>query len=408
MCSTDCTDCSSSNKRTKVKKNRGGIFTNIFSLLAILFVLMAYFVGKINNEANYKNILREYVSQVRLEEISSAPLTYLVHDTTKGLPYLGYGTLMSGQGYGGKMKVVTFVNKEGKIKHIEILKQRETPSFYNKVLAKRFIENFIDKKAENNFIVGMDVDVVSGATITCKAISRAIADGAHHIGTEYLSMKPTWEEVIIKVGWKEGLLFIIILLSVFTIYKKNKNLRVFNLSLGLLFLGFYTNGSISISLLSSAMMGNFPSIQENLFWWILIGFAFLGPLILGKNFYCTSMCPFHALQILLNKISSFKITLPPTMIKLTRFSTRRLLFVSLILIFLTANSSLGSYEPFAMAFSLEGEGMHWYILPAALVGCFFISDFFCRYFCPVGEIFKFFIKLRRSAINSSKKLLKLN
>jgi len=408
MCPADCKECPDPAKKSKSAKNKGGIFTSLFSLLAIACVIFVYVAGKFSDEANYRETLQQYISQVKLEEISTSPLTYFVRDTVQGLPHLGYGTIVSGQGYGGVMKIATFVNNEGKIKHIEILKQLETPSFFNKVLDRRFVEKFINKNASDNFISGEHVDVVSGATVTSKAISRAVAEGAHHIGLKYLSMEKTWEDVEFQVDWKDGVLLIMMALAIFTIYTKNKKLRMFNLILGLAFLGFYTNASISISLLTSAMMGNLPSIYENLFWWILIGFAFLGPIILGKNFYCTSMCPFHAIQILLKKISSFKLTLPPTMVKLTRFSTRRLLFASLIIIFLTANPSKGSYEPFAMAFSLEGDGMQWYILPATIIGSFLISDFFCRYFCPVGEIFKFFIKLRRELINVTKKILKLN
>jgi polyferredoxin len=56
-----------------------------------------------------------------------------------------------------------------------------------------------------------------------------------------------------------------------------------------------------------------------------------------------------------------------------------------------------------MFFSLDGFGIQWYILPAALIGSLFISDFFCHYFCPVGASFSWLIDIRHSLIKHLKK-----
>ena len=71
-------------------------------------------------------------------------------------------------------------------------------------------------------------------------------------------------------------------------------------------------------------------------------------------------------------------------------------WVALMLIFLSAHPALGSYEPFAMMFSLEGLGIQWYILPAALLGAFFVPSFWCRLFCPVGQFLNEIVRLRRA------------
>jgi polyferredoxin len=70
-------------------------------------------------------------------------------------------------------------------------------------------------------------------------------------------------------------------------------------------------------------------------------------------------------------------------------------WVALMLIFLSAHPALGSYEPFAMMFSLEGLGIQWYILPASLLGAFFVPRFWCRLFCPVGLYLNELVRLRR-------------
>jgi polyferredoxin len=66
-----------------------------------------------------------------------------------------------------------------------------------------------------------------------------------------------------------------------------------------------------------------------------------------------------------------------------------------MLIFLSAHPALGSYEPFAMMFSLEGLGIQWYILPATLLGSLFVPNFWCRMFCPVGLYLNEMVRLRR-------------
>ncbi len=118
----------------------------------------------------------------------------------------------------------------------------------------------------------------------------------------------------------------------------------------------------------------------------------------GRNVYCSTLCPFHATQILLNKISGINLKLSPKQAKLLNKTPYFLLWLSLILIFLSSNPTVSSYEPFAMLFSLEGVGIQWYILPASLIGALFFSNFFCRFFCPVGAVFKWMQKQRKHLI----------
>jgi polyferredoxin len=72
-----------------------------------------------------------------------------------------------------------------------------------------------------------------------------------------------------------------------------------------------------------------------------------------------------------------------------------LLWLCLMIIFIGRLPAAGAYEPFAMMFSLEGVGIQWYILPLALIGSFFMSTFWCRFFCPAGNMFSHLLKLRK-------------
>jgi polyferredoxin len=45
-------------------------------------------------------------------------------------------------------------------------------------------------------------------------------------------------------------------------------------------------------------------------------------------------------------------------------------------------------------------------LPMALIGSFFMSTFWCRFFCPCGQAFTKIVQFRKNALNlfKSKKL----
>ena len=107
------------------------------------------------------------------------------------------------------------------------------------------------------------------------------------------------------------------------------------------------------------------------------------------------MCPFHTIETIMVKIGGMKIRFTPKIQKIAKHSSKFLLWLALMLTFITRNPTIASYEPFAMVFGLEGEGIHWYVLPLVLIGVLLITDYFCRYFCPVGKGFWYVIKFRR-------------
>ncbi|MDJ0829167.1 MAG: hypothetical protein QNI92_04895, partial [Desulfobacterales bacterium] len=78
-------------------------------------------------------------------------------------------------------------------------------------------------------------------------------------------------------------------------------------------------------------------------------------------------------------------------------------WTALMLIFLSSHPTLGSYEPFSLIFSLTGTGVHWYILPLSLIGSFFVLNFWCRLFCPVGHTLNSIVRARKRVPGLSKK-----
>jgi polyferredoxin len=86
------------------------------------------------------------------------------------------------------------------------------------------------------------------------------------------------------------------------------------------------------------------------------------------------------------------------LLKRARSIVNFLLWLSLMVIFLSKHPALGSYEPFAMMFSLNGVGIQWFILPVALIGSFFMSTFWCRFFCPCGHALTKLVQFRKKLL----------
>ena len=188
----------------------------------------------------------------------------------------------------------------------------------------------------------------------------------------------------------------IFILAFVAVWWKKKVLRHITLFSSFVVLGFMFNASISLSHIGRTVLGYIPDIRQHFVWWLLMYGNIMIIIILGRNIYCNAACPFHAGQILLHKISGLNLKIAPKLSKVLINTPKILLWFSLILILISKNPTLASYEPFAMFFSLEGIGIQWYILPVALIGSIFISDFFCHYFCPVGACFKVILSYRKS------------
>ena len=180
---------------------------------------------------------------------------------------------------------------------------------------------------------------------------------------------------------------------------KEKPWKYIYLAATIAIVGFYLNAAISVGNIAGLALGYIPGIKDHLIWWILVVGTVLGVIFLGKNVYCYRVCPFHGIEYLLQKISGMKLNPSRALLKRARFSVNFLLWLALMVIFLSKHPALGSFEPFAMMFSLNGTGIQWFILPLALIGSFFMSTFWCRFFCPCGQALTKMLQFRESALN---------
>jgi polyferredoxin len=240
---------------------------------------------------------------------------------------------------------------------------------------------------------------VSGATVSSKGFSTAIREAVHLGAVQHLKLPSSWQEPTWKIGINELILVALFALAFLGAYRKDKLAQYARLVVvvgSIAFVGFYANASVNLGNIAGIFMGYIPSPRQFPLWWIMMIGIFGSVVFLGRNIYCQQICPFKGIQDLLQKISGVKLRIDMKFQKRARTLIYSLSWVALMLIFLSRHPALGSYEPFAMMFSLEGLGIQWYILPAAVLGSFFVPSFWCRLFCPVGLYLNEMVRLRRS------------
>ena len=368
------------------RSNKKNLLSNIITGFAIASLVFAFIYGKLFGQIDKSESLANSISD---NEIVSLGNDAYLYDSDK------YLMIAEENGYGGKLMLTPVISAHGIIDNILVLDHKETFSYYMRIKKDGFFKQYIGKSIEEPLILGQDIDQVSGATISSEAFNKAIRNASHELGMKYYEISYPKEEIKWNIGFKELMLMILFCLAIWAVYSGDKRVRYLALAVSLVFMGFYYNSALSISHFGNLLTGQMPDPHINLFIWLLlfgtIGFAFFTK----KNVYCHSMCPFHTVEMILVKIGGFKIGFPKKYQKPIRKTAKVLLWASLMIIFLADNPTIAAYEPFAMIFGLEGVGIQWYILPAVLVGALFITDFFCRYFCPVGNSFKYVISFRK-------------
>lgn len=379
-------------KVTIVKKSqrKNSKVNRIFSWLSGITLVLAYGYGYLFNQVDFVQMIDRQLEAVETKSIGEN--AFKIHQIDGDTKFVTVGTE---SGYGGPLVVGPLIDDKGIIESVLLLDNKETHSFIQKLRNHGFFNQFEGKHIKDPFLISQDIDAINGATISCVAISKAVQHSAHklgenHFGFSYEKPEETWE-----LTGKDYAAIGVFLLGIVAVYTGKKWTRYLSLGVSLVFIGFYFNTAINVSQFGRVMLGFLPVIKSNVFWYVLvfgsIGFAFF----LKKNIYCSAMCPFHAVETIMIKVGGMKVKFSPQIQKTAKHSAKFLLWLALIIIFLSRNPTLSSFEPFAMVFGLEGDSTQWYILPLVLIGILLIKDYFCRYFCPVGKGFAYLIKFRK-------------
>lgn len=364
------------------------------ALAIILTLVAAWAFGlKRSNEE-----ITPYLQQVMpaasvFTRVAASPATFIAADAAGRT--LGYVTVTEAVGYGGPLQVVTAVDSGGAILRTVIAANKETPSFLSIVLRQDYLEQFKGKPATSPFHLGSDINAVSGATISSRAIAEAVRKGVHGVARSQLGLNVAVPETPWHVGAPELVVPVLFLWAVLGSLLRRPQWRVISLAGGVILLGAWLNRQVSMAQFSAIPLGYFPPVRSSLLWYVTLFGAAGSALLLGRNLYCYWVCPFGGAQELAAQVGGGRFRCAHHIDRRLRLTRYVLLWGGLLLVLATRNPGLASVEPFGTLFGLQGTTAAWLLLLLVLGASALSKRFWCNYFCPVGAILEMATRARQ-------------
>lgn len=170
-----------------------GLILGIICLSATLVLALTYEVTKPRIEAVMKAEEQEALKTIMPEADSFKPgaidgTEYF--EALKGDDLIGYCLKVTGNGYGGYMRIIVGIDKTGVIKGVRVLEHQETPGLGSKINEVRpgesepyFLKQFRGKDA-TTVEVRHNIDAITGATISSKAVTDAVSGAVNDFLTK--------------------------------------------------------------------------------------------------------------------------------------------------------------------------------------------------------------------------------
>ncbi len=97
-----------------------------------------------------------------------------LYQAKKGDNKIGYVFKVGTQGYGGQITLLIAIStQDQKMIGMKILEHQETPGLGSEITSSRFLNQFLEKPLTDPYQLNQDIQALSGATISSKAIVRA-------------------------------------------------------------------------------------------------------------------------------------------------------------------------------------------------------------------------------------------
>ena len=168
--------------------------------------------------------------------------------------------------------------------------------------------------------------------------------------------------------------------------RKSSTIRWVTLAYTLFYLGFYNGTFLSVSHITNGLKQGPALFLNDLPLLLIVVFTIVTTLFWGRVF-CSSLCPFGALQDFITRIMPKKWQLAvPQAIHDKALTIKYAILALLVVTSLTfSDLSLFQYfEPFGTIFYFSRSMLLWAILAVFIVASMFVSRFYCRYACPLG------------------------
>ncbi|HAR85670.1 electron transporter RnfG [Clostridium sulfidigenes] len=174
----------------------GGILLAI-TAIAGLILAFAYDITRAPIEAKAKEdqaaamkvvLEAEEFSELK-DGIADENVTGIFQAKTSGSD-AGYVFQVNSSGYGGKIELMVGIDAEGAVSGITILSHTETPGLGSKAKDDpSFAAQYKGLSSEKELTVGSDIQAITGATITSKAVTTGVNTAINYYNTNLKGAK---------------------------------------------------------------------------------------------------------------------------------------------------------------------------------------------------------------------------
>lgn len=372
-----------------VKRQRKGIMIRLLSLVVVMLVLSAAAILRDGR------IFGHDLRQTHAAVVSVAQGSDTLSVQPDGTFVVNTRVLAKDvQGYGGPVPLKIHIDKDGRLTAIEAEPNAESPSFFDhaKELFSRWQGKTIDEA------MAEDVDAVSGATFSSKAIIRNVQRGLayakqHGLADGGKGAQEESAERTVATGWTLGsivALIAVLLGAVVPLFTNNRRLHLVQLVVNVVVLGLWTGTFVSYTLFLRLFAGgvSLSAIGALAAPLLMLIVALIYPLAGRSGHYCAHVCPFGSAQELAGKLSRRKLRITPRVLRVLT-ALRNLLWGVLMALLLTGTCSAWiDYELFT-AFIYSSASV-WVIVLAVLflVLSVWVPRPYCRFVCPTGALMK--------------------
>ena len=229
---------------------------------------------------------------------------------------------------------------------------------------------------------GLPLDLASGQSLLSPIEIETILQAENGWLKKFFA-DPPWGET----PWqKVGLLLFILAGCMTAFLTKRATIRWLTLLLTFIYLGFIDGGFVSVSHLVNIIKLGPAFLLSNLPLLLIFSFTVVTTLLWGRLF-CSSLCPFGALQDFITRFgpSRWRLRAPQAIHDKTIYLKYLILLMILTGAIVAEQISLFQYfEPFGTLFFLDGTVAMFSILIGFIIACFMVPRFYCRYACPLG------------------------
>lgn len=372
-----------------VKRQRKGFMIRLLSLVVVMLLLSAAAILRDGR------IFGHDLRQTHAAVVSVAQGSDTLSVQPDGTFVVNTRVLVKDvQGYGGPVPLKIHIDKDGRLTAIEAEPNAESPSFFDR--AKELFSRWQGKTIDE--AMAEDVDAVSGATFSSKAIIRNVQRGLayakqHGLADGGKGAQEESAERTVATGWTLGsivALIAVLLGAVVPLFTNNRRLHLVQLVVNVVVLGLWTGTFVSYTLFLRLFAGgvSLSAIGTLAAPLLMLIVALLYPLAGRSGHYCAHVCPFGSAQELAGKLSRRKLRITPRVLRVLT-ALRNLLWGVLMALLLTGTCTAWiDYELFT-AFIYSSASV-WVTVLAMLflVLSVWVPRPYCRFVCPTGVLMK--------------------